>query len=203
MRLAAGSIEWRAGWIYLVSIAVALSVHGAYVARRNPALKPQRARVQPETKSWDKGWLMVFWGLMLATPIGAGLEYRNQGNTLRWPFSVLGVFLLAIGLALSARAMVVNPFFEGTVRIQNDRGQRVIEAGPYASIRHPGYVGLALWAMSAPFVLQSKRALFLAVVTCAWLIVRTILEDRTLQRELPGYTEYARRTRFRWIPHVW
>jgi protein-S-isoprenylcysteine O-methyltransferase Ste14 len=166
-------------------------------------LEAQRSRIQPGTKSWDKGWLMVFWGLMLATPIGAGLEYRNQGSPLRWPFSVLGVFLLAIGLALSARAMAVNPFFEGTVGIQTDRRQRVIEVGPYASIRHPGYVGLALWAVSAPFILQSKRALLLAVVTCGWLIVRTILEDRTLQRELPGYAEYPRRTRFRWIPQVW
>jgi len=35
------------------------------------------------------------------------------------------------------------------------------------------------------------------------MVVRTALEDQTLQKELPGYAGYAQKTRYRLIPGVW
>lgn len=119
-----------------------------------------------------------------------------------WTFA-LGSALLAGGLTLSARAMCVNPFFEGTVRIQLDRGQRVVDAGPYRFIRHPGYAGLGLLTASFPLLFGSAWSLAVALAILCWLAVRTILEDRLLHDELPGYREYASRVRHRLVPGVW
>jgi protein-S-isoprenylcysteine O-methyltransferase Ste14 len=100
-------------------------------------------------------------------------------------------------------SMVVNPFFEKTVRIQTDRGHHVIDTGPYAYVRHPGYVGFTGWMISAPLLLDSSWAFVPALLAVVGIAIRTALEDRTLRAELPGYAEYAARVRFRLIPGVW
>jgi protein-S-isoprenylcysteine O-methyltransferase Ste14 len=100
-------------------------------------------------------------------------------------------------------SMVVNPFFEKTVRIQTDRGHRVIDTGPYAYLRHPGYVGFMGWILSTPLLLASAWAFVAALLAVVGIVIRTALEDRTLHAELPGYPEYAARVRFCLIPGVW
>ena len=98
----------------------------------------------------------------------------------------------------------MNKFFETTVRIQTDRGHTVIDSGPYAIVRHPGYVsGFLVFIGMPPFKLGSFWALIPAVMVCMLLVVRTIWEDRTLRDELSGYEEYAQRVRYRLIPGVW
>ena len=98
----------------------------------------------------------------------------------------------------------VNKFFEPTVRIQTDRGHKVIDTGPYAIVRHPGYVvGLPALPGHAPWRWAPLWALIPAVLLCLLLVLRTIWEDQTLQAELPGYKEYAQRVRYRLVPGVW
>ncbi len=99
--------------------------------------------------------------------------------------------------------MVANPFFEKTVRIQTEHGHRVIDRGPYAYIRHPGYVGLSTALLLTPGLLASAATVLPIFVAIALLVIRTALEHRTLQAELPGYSEYASRVRYRLIPYVW
>jgi protein-S-isoprenylcysteine O-methyltransferase Ste14 len=113
----------------------------------------------------------------------------------------VGCLCFAAGLALSALAMAANPFFEGTARLQPD--QRVVEAGPYRRLRHPGYAGLLLVSLSSPLLLRSLLALVPAVLAAAWVVLRTVLEDRMLRRELDGYQGYARRVRWRLVPGLW
>lgn len=200
--VAAGTAEWPAGWAFVAMTAAALAWHRIHVVHRNPAVVARRQEVRAGTRPWDKLWLALFWPLMLATPMVAALDavrFRRLPMTpWLWP---VGLALLAAGLAISARAMAVNPFFEGTVRIQED--QRVVEDGPYRRIRHPGNLGLALWALSSPFLLGSRWALLLAAATAAWVVLRTALEDRLLRHELPGYADYARRVRWRLLPGAW
>jgi protein-S-isoprenylcysteine O-methyltransferase Ste14 len=107
------------------------------------------------------------------------------------------------GAAMLTWSMVVNPFFEKTVRIQTDRGHRVIDTGPYAYVRHPGYLGFVGWILSAPLLLASTWAVAPAVLAVAGLVIRTALEDRTLQNELTGYPEYAARVRYRLVRGIW
>ena len=114
-----------------------------------------------------------------------------------------GIAVWLAGNVLFTWAMGVNPFFEKTVRIQTERGHRVIDTGPYAFVRHPGYLGFFGWALATRLLLGSGWAMVPALLTVAGLVVRTALEDRTLQAELAGYAEYAQRVRFRLVPGLW
>ena len=99
--------------------------------------------------------------------------------------------------------MLVNTHFEATVRIQTDRNHTVITAGPYRFVRHPGYVDAMLWCITTPMITRSAVGLIPAVIAAAVLVVRTALEDRTLQKELEGYVEYTEKTRYRLLPGIW
>jgi protein-S-isoprenylcysteine O-methyltransferase Ste14 len=99
--------------------------------------------------------------------------------------------------------MVANKFFSGVVRIQKERGHHVVSEGPYRIVRHPGYVGGVVAVIATPLLLGSLWGLISAAVYAAFVVLRTALEDRTLHEELPGYREYAQRTRYRLLPGVW
>jgi protein-S-isoprenylcysteine O-methyltransferase Ste14 len=107
------------------------------------------------------------------------------------------------GWMLFTYASFWNPFFQTTVRIQAESGHRVMDKGPYALVRHPGYVGLLTPFLVTPLLIPS---LWIAVVTeliVVLVVIRTALEDRMMQLELPGYAEYAEKVRFRLIPGLW
>jgi protein-S-isoprenylcysteine O-methyltransferase Ste14 len=89
------------------------------------------------------------------------------------------------------------------VRIQEDRGHQVVTAGPYQYVRHPMYAGNLLGFIAIPLLLGSWWALIPGVMINVVFVVRTVLEDKTLQAELHGYTEYAQKVRCRLIPGVW
>ena len=115
----------------------------------------------------------------------------------------MGLALFVPGWALVTWSMSANPFFEKQVRIQKNHGHYVIDNGPYALARHPGYVGFIAVLLATPLLLVSVRTLIPAVIAALLLAIRTALEDRMLQAELPGYREYASRVRYRLIPGVW
>lgn len=199
----ARSVGWLAGWLHLCVVIVGTVVESVFVARKNPALKARRKQIGAGTKSWDLVWNIAFWPLMASIAIVGGLQQGVNGASLPvwvWP---VGLAVVTSGFVLSAWAMSTNPHFEGTVRIQTETGHQVFEGGPYRFVRHPGYLGLVLWALGTPFLVLSVWALGAAVATVAWIILRTALEDATLRRELPGYDDYCRRTRFRLVPGVW
>lgn len=99
--------------------------------------------------------------------------------------------------------MGVNPFFERTVRIQTERGHRVIDNGPYRFVRHPGYLGIFGWSLTTPLLLGSWWAFLPALLSIIGIMIRTALEDRTLREELTRYEEYTSRVHFRLIPGIW
>ena len=78
-----------------------------------------------------------------------------------------------------------------------------IDSGPYRIIRHPGYVGGCGILIGMALALGSLWALVPAICACLLLLIRTNAEDKTLRRELPGYADYARRVRFKWLPGLW
>lgn len=198
----AGTLRWPAGWTLVAALAAGLAAHGAYVRARNPALAERRAHVGPGTARWDLAWLWVFWPVVLAGPVLAGLETVRLGRGALAPaWAVAGVALLVAGHALSARAMAVNPHFEGTARLQP--GQRVVDRGPYRIVRHPGYAGLALIVLGGSAILRSRWALAAGAAGAAWIALRTALEDRMLRAGLTGYEAYSRRVRRRLVPGVW
>lgn len=199
----AGTVKWILGWIYFGVLALGVLLHRRHVSRRNPGLLQQRKTIGAGTKWWDIAWNLLFWPLMASIPLAAGYQFSHDGPTMPAPLWVIGFIFFGASITISAWAMSHNPHFEGTVRIQTERHHQVIHTGPYRILRHPGYAGLILWAWATPFLLRSTWALFTAAITILWIILRTALEDATLRRELAGYSDYARQTRYRLFPGVW
>lgn len=200
----AGRLDWVAGWSYLGIVGLSFLGNVIYLNRVNPELIAVRMSMSKWSKSWDIVWCAIFGPVLLSIYIVAGLDaVRFEWSTmpvLLWP---IGLSLFLPGTALFSWSMGVNPFFEKTVRIQTERGHRVIDTGPYAIVRHPGYVGFFGWCLSAPLLLGSWWAFLPAALSVLGLIVRTALEDRTLREELAGYEAYTERVRFRLFPGVW
>lgn len=205
--LSAGTWDWPMAWLYY-TLYIAAGLGSRLVAYfTQPDLLRERGHSleAEDAKPWDK-WLMLIVGLLgpLALIVIAGLDHRNGwspevSSTVQW----ISVVLFVAGLCLSVWAFLSNRFFSGTVRIQTERNHTVVDRGPYALIRHPGYAGGIVTHMATPLMLGSLWALIPALVTAVVLAVRTSLEDRTLQAELSGYAEYARRVRSRLVPGVW
>ena len=199
-----GTLSWSKGWVFLV-VFVALSVFATlYLRRVNPDILAARINRHQGTKGWDKVLVGVFIPVFLSTlPLAALDDNRYHWHTVPWWICGAGYVLLIAGIAGMTWAESVNKFFEPTVRIQTDRGHKVIDAGPYATIRHPGYVAAILLVLGIALALGSFWALIPAILSCLLLIVRTVWEDRTLQDELTGYKEYAQRVRYRLLPGIW
>ena len=124
----------------------------------------------------------------------------SSGPGTTWLF---GFSIFVLGWTLAIWSMTVNPFFEKTVRVQTEHGHRVIDTGPYAYVRHPGYVGFLGWIISTPLLLASVWGFIPTLTTVFLFVIRTAFEDCMLCDELPGYTEYTNRVRFRLIPGLW
>ena len=199
----AGRLNWVLGWIYLGLLSIDFGISWVCLQRWNPELIERRMRIGKGTKTWDIVWAVLYAPVAIAVYLVAGLDARDGVSSLPiavWP---IGLTIFVLGAAMLAWAMVVNPFFEKTVRIQTEHGHRVIDTGPYVYVRHPGYVGFAGWIFSVPFLLASAWAIVPALLAVVGIAIRTALEDRTLYAELPGYPEYSERVRFRLIPGVW
>jgi protein-S-isoprenylcysteine O-methyltransferase Ste14 len=201
----AGGADWTRGWIYL---GIQIAGHGVMITvlgKKNPELVRRRASFGEGTKRWDYVMLTVFGATFLATLLIAAFDAGAGWSTMEsWIWWSVGLFLFGGYVANLTWSMVVNPHFEKTVRIQADRNHVVIDTGPYRFVRHPGYLGIILgFVLSAPLLLGSWWAFVPAAASVMSLIVRTILEDRTLLAELEGYEEYARRTPYRLVPGIW
>jgi protein-S-isoprenylcysteine O-methyltransferase Ste14 len=182
-----------------------MTIAGLLVHLRNPALLEARANWRRrDTKPFDKVFLSLFLPLTFLQPAVAGLDAVRYGWS-SMPFATLyaGLILFAMAMTLITWAMMANPHAETTVRIQTDREHKVVTSGPYRIVRHPMYVGAILMYPAAALMFGSTWALAVSALIAILFVWRTVLEDRTLRRELPGYEEFAARTRYRLIPRLW
>ncbi len=196
-------IGWWQGWLFLAVFAIQMVSLAAYIWCRNPELFAARSRIQKGTKWWDRLLFCVLQVLILAVFPVAGCDERFHGSSASWWVFTVGYVLLSVGMAGVAWVMRVNKFAEMSVRIQTDRGHAVVDSGPYALVRHPFYLAGCFLFFGIPLALGSYWALIPTAMTSLVLVLRTVWEDRTLQHELPGYKEYARRVRYRLIPGMW
>ena len=200
----AGDIGWRPGWIFVAALVAGFGLSALLLAKINPMIYRARSRIQPGTKTWDLILLAVMLPvLVLEIPIAALDAGRMGWSTVPPSVVVLGYLLFIGSIAITTWAQAVNPFFEPGVRIQQERAQRVITSGPYGFVRHPGYTAAIAMFIAIPLALASWWALLPAALAIVLLVIRTRLEDGLLQAELPGYADYASRTRYRLLPGVW
>jgi protein-S-isoprenylcysteine O-methyltransferase Ste14 len=205
--IAAGRLDWWQGWVYIF-ITVALSFISRYIIYlKNPELIAERAHFTGSEgiKDWDKK--LVVW-IAIAGPLAflitAGLDKRfGWSANMMFPVQIGAIVIFLLGYAFSTWAIIVNTYFSSVVRIQTDRGQTVVTAGPYQFVRHPGYSGAIVAWLASPILLGAIWSFIPTLIVIALYIVRTALEDKTLQNELPGYIEYAQHVRYRLLPGVW
>ncbi len=202
-----GRWDWWNGWA--VSAIYLLWTLGTivFILPVNPQMLAERhlRGVKKDSKKWDLALVSLMGIFMFATYLIACLDVRN-GWSISFPLEaqVAGVVVTAIGYdVILLWSMISNAFFNAIVRIQTDRQHTVATGEPYRIVRHPGYAGTILFHLATPFLLNSRWALIPAILSALVLVVRTVIEDRTLQAELPGYKEYTLKTRFRLIPGIW
>ncbi|UCC83127.1 MAG: isoprenylcysteine carboxylmethyltransferase family protein [Gemmatimonadota bacterium] len=203
----AWDLRWWQAWAYTLVLVVTGVGGRLWADRRHPGLLAERQSLEnlQGAKPWDRV-LAPLTAVSISLPlfIVAGLDHRHSWSPVfpTW-LSFLGLILVTFGYAFSVWALVENRYFSSVVRIQKDRGHVVCDTGPYRVIRHPGYAGHLLALPGITLALGSLWTLIPAVVAFVIVVIRTALEDQTLQEELPGYREYARRVHFRLAPGIY
>lgn len=200
--IGAGRIDYWQGWIYNGLNIIFLLLSYFLLPRE---LIEERLKPKEGMKKWDKIYYIVSIPVYFAILIISILDGGRFDWEPRIPILVviIGVVVYTIGQIIVLWAKKVNKFFSTVVRIQKDRGQTVCKDGPYRFVRHPGYLGGLLCNIVTPFVLSSFWGLIPAVIAVVLLFIRTYLEDKTLQRELEGYTDYTNEARYRLLPGIW
>jgi len=199
----AGRLDWLRGWFFAALTIITLAVTIPVLRRENPRILRTRLQKTQGTKPFEKVIYAVMGSALLACLAVAGLDARFGWSSLPFEWTFLGMLIYVAGYIPIGLAMAANPFIERTVRIQEERGHVAVTTGPYRIVRHPMYAGLLLVIGSWPLLLGSIWSYVPWAVLTVTLIVRTALEDRTLRRELPGYEEYTKHTRYRLIPEIW
>ena len=201
--LAAGRLDWPAAWIFLGFYVLVILTLGVWAMRKHPDVVNERGKLE-NIKSWDKALMIIYTVMLFVLFAMAGLDAGRFGwSVMPIALQVVGFIALAFALAVTYWAMATNPFLSTIVRIQDDRGHYVVTSGPYRYVRHPMYAAIFLMWPGIALQLGSWWALIPAAVIVIVFVIRTALEDRTLQAELPGYTAYAQRVRYRLVPGVW
>ena len=200
--LSLGTLRYRMAWVYLFSL---LFIVIANTLVMDKTLITERAKLQQGTKKWDIA-LSVYVAILgpFSVLLISGLDQRfgwSADIPLWVSLGSLALFLL--GSSLATWAIGTNQFFASTVRIQSDRDQNVVSNGPYRFVRHPGYLGGIIANLVAPLILGSYYALIVSLCVALAFVLRTKLEDKVLQEELPGYRSYSEKVRYRIFYAIW
>ncbi|HLJ59278.1 MAG TPA: isoprenylcysteine carboxylmethyltransferase family protein [bacterium] len=200
---AAGRFDLPMFWAYLAALLVLCLLASIVIFLRSPDLVKER--MHPGKGERDPLTVRAMLVLCTAQYAIAGVDVGRYRWTGAVPLGLQVVALLGViaGLAFAFWATAVNRFFSSAVRIQADRGQQVITSGPYRFIRHPGYTGALVYLLCGSVALGSWWSLAPMLVMTALMIRRTMIEDRMLQHDLAGYSEYVRNVRYRLVPGVW
>ncbi len=202
-----GDLGWWQAWIYSMLFLSAAIGGRMWAEQRHPGLTAERQNIEhiQNAKAWDKvlaPLMAVSVGFPMVIVAGLDHHYNWSPEFPLW-LIVMGFILISLGYAFAAWALAENRFFSSVVRIQTDRGHVVCDSGPYRFVRHPGYAGNMLALFGIVLALGSAWTLIPAAVALIITMIRTVLEDRALQEELPGYRDYARRVRYRLIPGIY
>jgi protein-S-isoprenylcysteine O-methyltransferase Ste14 len=203
---AAGTIRWLAGWAYLILFFVGALWITLLLARHDPALLAERMKVpvQKGQPFWDRILILPMIIAWCAWLVLMGLDaVRFRWSVMPLWLQCAGGALIVLSFWMIARVYRENPFLTAVVKIQTERGHRVISTGPYAAVRHPLYAAMLIYLPANALLLGSWYGLAASFVLSGGLVFRTAMEDRELRRGLAGYTEYAAQVRYRLIPFVW
>lgn len=202
----AGDWRWTEGWVFSVIFYVMCSANLLYLYFKDPALLKERfgSPVQKEQKPWDKVILLLFFLEFLVWFAIMPLDARRFGWSPAFPLwtRIAGALLLILAMLMLFEALRENTFAAPVVKMQKERGQKVISTGMYGIIRHPMYAGAVLLFISAPLLLGSVYGLVLGFLLIVTIAARSVGEEAMLKQELEGYSDYMQQVKWRIIPFV-
>ncbi len=203
--VSSGRVTWVMAWVYICVYVVGTIINALLIIPHKPDLLIERTRIKKDAKKWDRIFAPFMAGLSPAITITvAGLDARFAWSPqIPLMLQIIATAVAMLGHLLLTWAMVTNNFFSAVVRIQKDRGHSVVTTGPYRYVRHPGYVGIIVFGIVTPLILDSLWAFIPATFMLCISVLRTALEDRTLKEELEGYKDYAEHVRYRLLPGIW
>jgi protein-S-isoprenylcysteine O-methyltransferase Ste14 len=203
---AAGTIAWPAGWLFLAEITAGGLATELWLARYDPGLLAERraSLVRRDQAAWDRVLMRAMPILWIGwLPFMAADAMRWRPSSVPAEAQVVGAVLLAASFVLVYRTYRANSYAAPVVRVQHERGHRVVTTGPYRFVRHPIYAGGILSYFGTPLMLGSFWGLIMVPVMAVLLGARAMLEERLLLAELEGYGTYVNRVRYRLIPAIW
>lgn len=201
----AGTLHWPAAWVFLGFMTVTGLAFGGWLAKNDPALLAERMRppIQAGQPEADKKIILAFGLLTLIWFITIGLDQRFHGSKMPVVLQALGLALLILSSAFIMWVFHENSFAAAVVKVQAERGHRVVSTGPYAFVRHPMYSGAVLYMVGMPLLLGSWWGTALSPIFAVLFAIRTRIEEDTLGTGLSGYADYAARVRYRLVPGIW
>ncbi len=202
----AGTIFWAAGWAYMVLFFGADAALAVWLLRHDPGLLQERLTgpIKPGEPFWDKVFLVFIEALFLVWFILMPLDaVRFRWSQMPAWLQVAGAVLLLVSFYFFFLTFRENPFLSPVVRIQSERGQKVISTGPYGYVRHPMYAAAAVFLAGTSLMLGSWYGLLMGLGFDAALVYRAVQEEQVLKAGLPGYDEYMKKVKHRFIPCIW
>jgi len=196
----AGTFAYWQAWTYMGVVLIPMLFVMVYMLRNAPELLARRLQMR-ERERTQKGVIGFGILFLFGAFLVPGFDRRWGWSTMPWWVVVAADLLVLLGYAMIFRVFRENQYTSRTVQVE--QGQQVISSGPYAAVRHPMYVGVLVFYLASPIALGSWWAFLPAAVILPILVVRILNEELVLERDLPGYKEYKRKTRYRLLPGIW
>jgi protein-S-isoprenylcysteine O-methyltransferase Ste14 len=201
--LPAWTLNYWQAWVFIVVFGIATNAIGVYLSLKDPELLERRKKGGPaaETRMAQKIIISIGFLSLIGVIVFSALDYRFGWSPVPAYVALLGDLLVALGLFVDLLVFRENSYGGSSIETVND--QKVISTGLYARVRHPMYVGVLIMVIGIPLALGSWWGLAIIALTLPVLIWRILDEEELLKKDLPGYTEYAQKVRYRLVPYLW
>lgn len=198
--LPAGTLAFSKGWLLMGLLFGPMVIAGFVMFFKSPDFLAKRLDVK-EKRSSQKGVVGLSGLMFIAGFVVAGFDFRFGWSVMPKTVTVVASVLFLVSYALYAEVMRENAYLSRTIKVE--QGQKVVDTGLYGIVRHPMYMATLLLFTMMPIVLGSWYALIVFAAYPAIIIVRLKDEEELLTRELPGYSEYKKKVKYRILPYVW
>ena len=196
----AKSFEYWNGWLFMGLLFIPMFVAGIILMIKNPELL--RKRLNSKEQENEQKWVLLFSGLMfIAGFIVAGLNYRYKWIEMPNAVTIISSILFTIAYILYAEVLRENTYLSRTIEVQEN--QKVIDTGLYGIVRHPMYAATILLFLTIPLVLGSFSSFIIFLIYPFIIGKRIKNEEKILEKNLKGYTEYKKKVKYKVIPFVW
>lgn len=201
--LPAGTLNYWQAWVFIVVFTISVNAIGVYLSVKDPELLERRKKFGPATEQSPAQKIIMSIAILaiLGLLVFCALDYRFGWSPVPAYVSLAGDVLVALGLFIDFLVFRENSYGGSTVETVS--GQKVISTGPYALVRHPMYVGVLVMMTGVPLALGSMWGLAVLALVLPGLMWRILDEEKLLKKELPGYTEYLQKVRYRLLPYLW